>query len=278
MVSRGKEVTAVENSVEKKTALVVTLLERASRQLELPLCYHDVGRHLHLPKEWMIHRHPACLKIKSTLQKHCARFCGVKVENMLLQKRLGSIHTCPFGHTDVTAPVMINGLVAGVLYGGVFSINATDEVSNTLFQPEHDEQLEDILELLRGLALRIQEIVRTDVVEGNIRAPSRRDDILKFMMAHYQEPLKLGDLASHIHLSESRTGKVLRGAFDETFPKLLTRVRLHHAARWLSLTDWPIKKIALEAGFSDQSHFSRCFVSKYQMTALQYRKQFSEEV
>jgi AraC-like DNA-binding protein len=53
------------------------------------------------------------------------------------------------------------------------------------------------------------------------------------------------------------------------------RVRLDAAARRLASTSIPAAQIAVEAGFADQSHFTRRFKQHYGMTPAHFRKRRS---
>lgn len=73
-------------------------------------------------------------------------------------------------------------------------------------------------------------------------------------------------------LSSSRTGHLVREVFSQTFPQLMTSLRLERGARLLCLNEETIGAIALQTGFSDQSHFSRAFKRQFKMSPLAYRK------
>jgi len=70
--------------------------------------------------------------------------------------------------------------------------------------------------------------------------------------------------------------RTFRSHFGTPLGSYARRLRLTWAASQLSSTDDPIARIALEAGFFDQSHFTRAFRQSYGMTPLAYRKAAKE--
>lgn len=246
------------------------LLERGTRVLGLRLCYHDILNCTGLPKPWLQHENPACLSVKSTRQDECAAFCGDRVEVEIASRPDGSTHVCPFGHTDVVAPVWRAGALAGVLYAGACWTGSGDPPRPGLIRPSSRRWLEDRRVMLLALAKEMEALL-----QGDADAPeaTRRDAIAAFLHARLDRTVRLADLAGHLHLSASRTGRVVRELFGETFPKLLTRLRLNRAARLLSITDRSAGDIALTLGFADQSHFTRAFTRHFGKSPLRYRRE-----
>ncbi len=250
-------------------------MERGTRALGLRLCFHDLLRRSGLPKPWLQHQNPACLAVKRDHQTECAAFCGQRIEREVTGLPSGSIHTCPFGHTDIAAPVWLEGMLAGVLYAGVCWQGKDMPPRPGLLVHPTREWLEDRRLLLCALARELGRLLRGRQAD---RSPSRRETILTFVRNRLDRSFKIEDLASALHLSASRTGHLVKELFGETFPQLVTRLRLTHAARLLSATDAPAGEIALDTGFADQAHFTRAFRRHYRMTPLAFRRTYRVEV
>lgn len=60
--------------------------------------------------------------------------------------------------------------------------------------------------------------------------------------------------------------------FGSSFGEYIRNSRLEKACALLTNKSLMLTEIAFESGFSDQSHFIRCFKQKYGMTPNQYRK------
>ena len=83
---------------------------------------------------------------------------------------------------------------------------------------------------------------------------------LIYLGDHYAEPVSLGQLARHAHVSESHLSFLFRTALDMPFKGVLTRLRIH-AAKDILAGDGrrQITEVALSVGFADLSHFEKSF-------------------
>ncbi len=251
--------------------LIRELMERGTRVLGLRLCYHDILHRTGLPKSWLQHQNPACMSIKREHQPECGAFCGQQIERSISGLANGSIHVCPFGHTDIVVPVWLAGTLAGVLYAGVcWTGKGEPPRKGMVIHPAH-QWLEDRRLILLALARQMSRLLAgSDPLEEH----SRKTRITHFISNNLEQGLRLADLANELKLSESRTGHLVKELFSETFSQLATRMRLTRAARLLSVTDMPVGSIALDTGFADQSHFTRAFSKHFRMPPMAYRKKF----
>lgn len=254
--------------VHAATQSVRDLLEGGARVLGLHLCYHDLQGRLRLPVRLRQHVNAPCLLMKRDCDETCTRFCGVQVETDIVGHARGLIHTCPFGHTQIVAPVWAEGRLAGVLFAAAAFMGRGQPPRAGLVVRPGLIWMEDRRFMLLAIAGQI-----TDILEQSaVVSPSRRDVILAFLTKSIPRPIRLQDLARHMALSASRTGHLVSEIFSQTFPQLLTSLRLERGARLLCLTEESIGAIALQTGFSDQSHFSRAFKRQFNVSPLAYRK------
>ena len=89
---------------------------------------------------------------------------------------------------------------------------------------------------------------------------------------HFDEPLRLPQLADMAGLSVYQFDQRIRALFHVTAGQYLVKVRIDAACERLSLTAEPIAQIALYCGYSDQSAFSRQFKQAVGISPLAYRK------
>lgn len=85
---------------------------------------------------------------------------------------------------------------------------------------------------------------------------------------------RLAEISRAFRLSDSYVRRVFRQG-DESPSTFVRRRRLELAARRLRDGGWAhrtILAIALECGFNDAAHFSRCFVRSFGMSPRAYRK------
>lgn len=89
---------------------------------------------------------------------------------------------------------------------------------------------------------------------------------------HYDEPLRLAQLAELAGLSVYQFDQRIRALFHLTAGQYLVKVRIDAACGMLASGSEPIAQIALGCGYSDQSAFSRQFKQAVGVSPLAYRK------
>jgi AraC-like DNA-binding protein len=89
---------------------------------------------------------------------------------------------------------------------------------------------------------------------------------------HFEEPLRLPQLAEMAGLSVYQFDQRIRALFHVTAGQYLVKVRIDAACERLSGSDEPIAQIALSCGYSDQSAFSRQFKQAVGISPLAYRR------
>ncbi|MHC1743086.1 MAG: AraC family ligand binding domain-containing protein [Syntrophobacteraceae bacterium] len=103
------------------------------------------------------------------------------------------------------------------------------------------------------------------------REPRRIRLAREVIEARYQDDLSLDELSSVADLSPFHFLRVFRDAVGLPPHAYHTQVRVEHVKRLLR-TGWSIAAAAVEAGFVDQSHLTRCFKRITGVTPGQYRK------
>ncbi len=111
-----------------------------------------------------------------------------------------------------------------------------------------------------------------------IQSTRRRDaatqlfDAMAYMERRCGERISRDDVARAAGLSPSHFSYLIRQESGATFTDLLNRMRVDRAAELLSRTNKSLSMIALEAGFTDQSYFTKVFKRYRRQAPLQYRK------
>jgi len=121
-----------------------------------------------------------------------------------------------------------------------------------------------VLQLLAGLS-------RTDVPEiERVREPwiDRVNEILR---DQFRSHLTLEEIAAQVGASPARVSAVFRRVYHCSIAEEQRRLRVDFARGRLHDRDASLAEIALEAGFSDQPHFSRAFKQVTGMTPARYR-------
>ncbi|MFN3652033.1 MAG: helix-turn-helix domain-containing protein [Armatimonadota bacterium] len=89
---------------------------------------------------------------------------------------------------------------------------------------------------------------------------------------HLATPPTVGELAQIAGLSRFQLDRRMRRVFGLTPGQWLLKLRLDYAQRMLSETSEPIAGLALGAGYSDQSAFTRQFRQATGLSPREYRK------
>lgn len=92
---------------------------------------------------------------------------------------------------------------------------------------------------------------------------------LDYIHDHYDQPLRLKEIASQVDLSEFHFMRTFKAQMNVTVYRYLMLVRLNAAKRLLSAGN-PAAEAAVGVGFYDQSHFTGNFRRYFGITPLQY--------
>ncbi|WP_239377248.1 helix-turn-helix domain-containing protein [Frankia sp. Cj5] len=92
-----------------------------------------------------------------------------------------------------------------------------------------------------------------------------------YIAAHISESISLAELAACVALSPYHFARQFRVAHGCSPHEFLLQQRIEHAQRLLSRSRMPIRDIALDCGFCDQSHLTRVFKRHLGVTPRQYR-------
>jgi AraC family transcriptional regulator len=88
----------------------------------------------------------------------------------------------------------------------------------------------------------------------------------------FGEGLTLSDVARAVDVHPSHLATVFRRAYRCTVGEALRRRRIEYAAHQLGTTLTPLSVLALQAGFTDQSHFCNAFKRQMGVTPSAYRR------
>jgi len=90
-------------------------------------------------------------------------------------------------------------------------------------------------------------------------APARANRICEYIDSHLQENIALEVLAEIAQLSVHHFARAFRQSIGVPPHNYIVQRRVEHAQQMLRNTDLPLSEIAIEAGFTDQSHLARHF-------------------
>ena len=152
-------------------------------------------------------------------------------------------------------------------YGGV-SVNLAMKLYNEFRLMDGSAPL-----AIEGLLLEIlAEASRHAELTPERRTPRRIERAKEFLHAHFHESISLESLARSVEAHPVYLARGFRKHYRCTVGEYVRRLRVEFACSKLSGSDEPLAKIALNAGFSDQSHLSRVIRNHTGTSPARYRK------
>jgi AraC family transcriptional regulator len=132
-----------------------------------------------------------------------------------------------------------------------------DWIASQLYREFRSDDAAAALAIEGHALMMISEIARSSM-QRSVRPPwlERAADLLH---AKLQEPVSMADIAAEVEVHPTHLAQTFRERYGCTMGDYLRRIRVEEARAQLELTRKPLAAIALDAGFSDQSHFTRVF-------------------
>jgi AraC family transcriptional regulator len=114
-----------------------------------------------------------------------------------------------------------------------------------------------------------------EITKARTRDEARMQRVCDYMHAHLAEEVSLRDLAKVAYVSRFHLIRMFKQTCGETPYQRLTQLRIQMAQRLLATSDTPITQIALDCGFTNQTHFAAAFRRLIGLSPRAYRKSTS---
>jgi AraC-like DNA-binding protein len=118
--------------------------------------------------------------------------------------------------------------------------------------------------------------ISKDLQSGNEKAAEYAQiaKAVQHIQNHYDEALRVKDLAALAKLSDYQFEQRIRKIFQLTPGQLIHKTRMEVALRRLRNSDLSIATVAFDCGYSDQSAFTRQFRQTLGLSPSDYRRSF----
>lgn len=125
--------------------------------------------------------------------------------------------------------------------------------------------------IIEGLALEIIAEVARRQVRSELRPPRWLLQARDLLHAEFNERLTLNSIAKSVDIHPVHLAMMFRKHYRQTVGEYVRQLRIEYACGEISTSDTPLVDIALAAGFSDQSHFSKTFKQFTGMSPAKFR-------
>jgi AraC-like DNA-binding protein len=206
----------------------------------------------------------------------------LELQERILNDLSHQVTYCFAGLSEFAVPVMVGEEHVATLWGGqVFQHQPTRaqfrrlrhqlrlwgmqndlrRIETAFFQTRviSRKQFQASLRLLTIFARFLAEDANRDLLIAQINEQPCITEAKSFILAHAGEPLRLSDVAQHLHISVQYFSKFFKKTAGVGFSEFLTRLRVENAKRLLANPGLLIHEVANEAGFGSLSQFNRVF-------------------
>lgn len=235
-------------------------------QMEVLLSVHAAASSLRA------HRHP-----ESTLQLVLQGVCSERANYVDYQLRPGSAHFLPakISHSNVIGASPFRSLIVRFPEGWIDLPTKTLSATSPVFLQDARAIESELMEGLPGWAALVQGSLlailgRVQRIRARSEQVSWLDEVADLAIA--DRPLL--EIARQVGRSASSVARAFRRRFGLSLGAFCRRERLLRAENDLRRSK-PLSDVALEAGFYDQSHFSRAFKKQFGASPAMYVRELS---
>ncbi len=217
-----------------------------------------------------------------------------RVQRSAAQKLAPQQIHCFAGLTIVAVPVVLGGRhVATLLSGQVFRREPTErdfaivakmldggangdwlkKARRAYFETPvvTAERFQAIIELVKVFAQYLADSASRHAIACSSEDPSAVADAKKFVQSHVEEPVTLGQVAQHVHVSPFHFCKLFKKATGMTLTEYVARVRVEKAKTLLVDPSLRISEVVFAAGFGSIPRFNSVFKRYVGMPPTEYR-------
>lgn len=164
-----------------------------------------------------------------------------------------------------------------------FSLSSIMKVYHLLTKLTSDQKgfysVLTVITLLHELSLLedYKVLASSSFAKINPQAESRRiQKVQNYIALHYQENIKLLQLADLIGMTETAFSRFFKLRTGKTLSDYLTDIRIGHATRLLVDTQQSVAEICYDCGFNNLSNFNRIFKKKKECSPKEFRENYKK--
>jgi AraC family transcriptional regulator len=132
--------------------------------------------------------------------------------------------------------------------------------------------------VIEGLVLELlAEASRKSLRRPDRQLPQWLYQAKELLHERFSESLTLSSISKALGIHPVHLSREFHKQFGSTIGEYLRQLRIEYACRQISTSNTPLARIALAAGFWDQSHLGRVFKERFGMTPSEYRDSFNRK-
>ncbi|PWW07277.1 helix-turn-helix protein [Paenibacillus cellulosilyticus] len=119
---------------------------------------------------------------------------------------------------------------------------------------------------IRNLAIELllftaRRMLNHQILPSEERSPieTKVTEVVRYINAHFGEPLPLDMISNHFYISKSYLSRVFKEITGFGYSEYVSITRIREAERLLRDTNWSIMQISEHCGFDNFSHFGKMF-------------------
>ena len=195
------------------------------------------------------------------------------------------IYSCRYGLIEAVSPLYNFGTLTGFLMMGQVHNGGTARVtvpSATKSDPTLAARFREALakmpevrsDMIRSyvtiMTICAQYLTLSNAIPSN--KPSVAEMAKKYIFDNYASKFGIKDICEDVGCSKATLITAFKKQYGITINRYIKEVRLGEAVRMLSMGEKTIGEIAIAAGFSDQSYFSKVFSARYGVPPSEYKQ------
>jgi AraC family transcriptional regulator len=186
----------------------------------------------------------------------------------------GEVHESTFGHSGARS-VVITPLDSDIAFRELLVVDSPP-ISRIAAGIVDETKCTDSLSGMAVDGMVLQIIALTLRIDSKMRGRMPQawlQTVVDVMRGAEGRRVNLSDLAAAVDTTPAYLAKVFRSTYGQPIARFARGLRLEQAAERLRASDASIRHIARDAGFADQSHFTRLFKSVKGITPALYRQE-----
>jgi len=126
--------------------------------------------------------------------------------------------------------------------------------------------------VIEGIILEMMGLLVREPGAGARRAPKWLAAVVARLHEEFSQTLTINEMAADLGVSPVRLSRTFRQFYGEPLGDYLRRIRVQFACQKLADPEADLTQVGIEAGFADQSHFTRIFKRVTGLTPGDFRK------